>query len=577
MPEIPMRKVAASSFLCIGVSSLLLLSGRPASAAWSSDPTVNVPLCTAMRDQLWPAAVSDGAGGAIVAWTDVRGGTDYSYSDIYVQRISRAGVPLWAPNGVPLCTASGDQSDTYLAIVSDGAGGAIVAWNDFRSGTNFQIYAQRINGAGTPLWTPDGVMVCTAPGSQQTPAIATDGVGGAIITWFDFRHANYDIFAQRISSLGARAWADTGVALCLATGFQEYPRLVPDGAGGAVVAWEDQRTGPDFTYSDIYAQRVSATGIPQWTADGVALCVAAGADQAPSLIPDGAGGALVTWFDYRNGDYDIFAQRVSGAGAPQWTPNGVALCLAAGEQANPSIVPDGSGGGIVAWRDYRGGFEYNLYAQRINATGAPQWTTNGEAFCAAAGDQYDPQLLPDGAGGAIATWPDYRSGGDVYTQRISGSGTPQWTADGVPLCTAAGSQNAPAIVSDGAGGAIITWHDNRGAAADIYAQRVKSNGQLADDIVSAPGASALTLELAGPNPARRGALTVSFSLPTAGSASLELLDVAGRRMVALEVGALGAGSHALQIGEGRHWAPGLYLLRLRQGASVRVKRVAILD
>jgi hypothetical protein len=59
---------------------------------------------------------------------------------------------------------------------------------------------------------------------------------------------------------------------------------------------------------------------------------------------------------------------------------------------------------------------------------------------------------------------------------VDASGTPQWTANGVALCTAANNQYTPTIVSDGAGGAIVTWPDLRsGTYLDIYAQRVERN------------------------------------------------------------------------------------------------------
>lgn len=86
----------------------------------------------------------------------------------------------------------------------------------------------------------------------------------------------------------------------------------------------------------------------------------------------------------------------------------------------------------------------------------------------------------------------------------------------------------------------------------------------------------LVLRAVGPNPTRGGALTVCFTLPSGTAASLELLDVAGRRIAAREVGSLGAGQHTLDLGEGQHLAPGLYLVRLTQGANTRVKRVVVL-
>ena len=50
-----------------------------------------------------------------------------------------------------------------------------------------------------------------------------------------------------------------------------------------------------------------------------------------------------------------------------------------------------------------------------------------------------------------------------------------WTTDSTesnPICTAANDQYYPQIISDGSGGAIITWSDNRSGSHDIYAQRV---------------------------------------------------------------------------------------------------------
>jgi hypothetical protein len=154
------------------------------------------------------------------------------------------------------------------------------------------------------------------------------------------------------------------VPLCTATGSQHTPTIVSDGAGGAIVTWCDHRSGND----DIYAQRVSAVGAVQWTADGVALCTATGSQQLPTIVSDGAGGAIVTWFDYRSGNADIYARRASAAGTVQWTANGVALCTATNDQLYPTIVSDGAGGAIVTWYDNRSG-NYDIYAQRVDRFG----------------------------------------------------------------------------------------------------------------------------------------------------------------------------------------------------------------
>jgi hypothetical protein len=452
------------------LATVLAAAPRSAAAAWPHDPTVNVPLCTANGEQALTGILSDGAGGAIVAWTDYRSGTNY---DIYAQRISAAGAVQWPADGVALCTAAGNQSPS-ATLVSDGAGGAIVAWTDYRSGTA-DIYAQRISAAGAVQWTTNGVALCTATGNQVYPTIVSDGAGGAIATWEDIRSGTSDIYVQRISAAGTTQWAANGVTLCTATGTQQSPTITSDGAGGAIVTWQDARSGA----TDIYAQRISASGTVQWTADGVALCTTASAQNYPTIIPDGASGAIVTWMDFRNGaNYDIYAQRILAGGTVQWTANGVALCTATGEQWAPVIATDGAGGAIVTWRDLRSG-NYDIYAQRILAAGTVLWTANGLALCAATGDQMYPKIVSDGVGGAIVVWDDLRSGGnDIYAQRVSATGAAQWVANGLALSTAIGNQQYPVIATDGAGGAIATWIDYRSANFDVYAQRVDRWGYL---------------------------------------------------------------------------------------------------
>jgi hypothetical protein len=92
-----------------------------------------------------------------------------------------------------------------------------------------------------------------------------------------------------------------------------------------------------------------------------------------------------------------------------------------------------------------------------------------------------------------------------------------------------------------------------------------------------PGAeAALALDGVLPNPTREGAFRVRFTLTTSSAATLELLDVSGRRMFVRDVGSLGAGRHELDPTNGRRLTPGIYLVRLRQGATERVTRVTIL-
>ena len=105
-------------------------------------------------------------------------------------------------------------------------------------------------------------------------------------------------------------WVSDGVAVCTAVGNQQYVFTVYHGAGGAIVAWSDYRTGT----ADIYVQRLSASGAPLWTANGVAICAAAANQIVNAVISDGVGGASapdasaasMTWASAQSAAVEIF-------------------------------------------------------------------------------------------------------------------------------------------------------------------------------------------------------------------------------------------------------------------------------
>jgi hypothetical protein len=442
-------------------------------AQWSHNPPENNPICQNDTIQYPPVMVGDGHGGAIIAWEDTRAGN----GDIYAQRIDSSGTTRWTTDGIVVSNAAADQGNPK--IVSDGSGGAIIVWPDYRN-VNGDIYAQRIDSLGVARWTANGVPICTNANNQYAPGMSADGSGGAIIAWQDDRNGLLDIYAQKVNASGVVQWTANGIAISAATSDQYGPVITGDGSGGAVIAWTDTRNG-GFN-NDIYAQRVNGSGLVQWTVNGIGVCLEAHEQDNPLIVGDGAGGAILAWNDFRNGvDYDIYAQKLSGSGATLGVPDGTVICYATNSQYLTSMIEDGSGGAFLAWYDLRSGVAYNIYAQKVSSAGITEWTTNGSAVSTGTANQYTPVATRDGAGGIIVSWEDTRNGldGDIYAQRLDAFGSPRWKTLGVQVSTADNDQAYPRISSDGGGGAIVTWEDFRPAlVADIYAQKVDSLGYL---------------------------------------------------------------------------------------------------
>src|SRR5262245_16066379 len=176
-------------------ASWLLLIAPMARASWPEKGSSGLPVCTAPGDQEETQIVPDGAGGTIVVWQDSRAGA----TDVYAQHILASGQldPVWPGQGLPVCTAPGDQKS--LGLVADGAGGALITWCDSRSGSKSQLYAHHFlkSGGLDPAWPHDGRVVTPSGDSQSEPVLLSDGRGGAIVVWQSLRKGvGTDIYAQ---------------------------------------------------------------------------------------------------------------------------------------------------------------------------------------------------------------------------------------------------------------------------------------------------------------------------------------------------------------------------------------------
>ena len=68
----------------------------------------------------------------------------------------------------------------------------------------------------TPQWSTDpsnNNAVCNFSGSQTNVQLVADGTGGYIAVWEDTRNSSTDIYAQRINATGTQVWAVDGIPI----------------------------------------------------------------------------------------------------------------------------------------------------------------------------------------------------------------------------------------------------------------------------------------------------------------------------------------------------------------------------
>jgi len=113
--------------------------------------------------------------------------------------------------------------------------------------------------------------------------------------------------------------------------------------------------------------------------------------------------------------------------------------------------------------------------------------------------------------------------------------------------------------------------------AEQFADASDANFELVDESTLAVGDGTPRFALLGawPNPARQD-LTVSFALPSGeASGTLDLIDLAGRRVASRDLAGFSAGRHQVTLLDRRALTPGVYMLRLTRGGEVRSMKVAV--
>jgi hypothetical protein len=463
-------------------SALLVLAvflwSSPAMSVWSHDPTENNVVCDMPGMHYGLNTVSDGGGGAVLIWQDWR---DFPDADVYAQRIDASGNLVWPAEGLPVCTLSAFAGNPD--IDRDGQGGFVVAWDDDRSMPGRkEIYAQRITIDGAALWGPGGVALSTSEDYNQVPIAVGDGSGGIYAVWGEeinyaardegVIYAGNALHAQHAGSTGDTLWGPGGIVVSGAGEFVMERCAASDGQGGLLVVWTAGGTA--------FAQRFNPEGEPQWTPGNVTVIEPPEPIFWVAVVSDGSGGAIVVLQTDYSGSSDIYAQRIDVWGNIRWTTAGVAVCLADGEQSQPVVASDGSGGAHIAWVDRRGGYYPDIYAQHVDALGQVVWAADGIQISTAPDEDDSPEVQADGVGGAVIAWQSgLLSYSDIRAQRVDASGNLLWPGGGVMVSAAPGDQRSPHLATDGAGGVVVAWLDARiESLTCIYAQRVERNGFL---------------------------------------------------------------------------------------------------
>ena len=343
-------------------------------------------------------------GSYVVVWRD-SSGADGDVAGIFMQRFDASGAAVGSETLVNTTIAN---QQIRPAIAMDDAGNFVVVWQSWSQDRNntYGVYAQRFDSGGNALGG-EFLVNTTVNGDQSDAAVAMDSAGNFVVAWMGNGSGDADgIFVQRFDAAGNAVGSETRVN-DLTTGEQADPAIALADDGSFVVVWDD-------TGGPVWARQFDAAGSPVAASFQVNTTTAATEFQRANVAMDASGNFTVIW----DGDFRIWAQQYTAAGSP--VGGEFHLDEGGGDPYLADIAMADDGSFVATWRNEHG--DSNLAAvmvRQFDAAGAPlggEFVGNETQL----GNQMNPAIGLDGSGGFIISW-DGQGAADsagVYSRRF---------------------------------------------------------------------------------------------------------------------------------------------------------------
>lgn len=363
---------------------------------WPASVRVNDDTGTTQQDR--PAVSFGPDGAAYLIWDDYRPGTQ---ADIYFSR-RNPSTGVWSANQkVNNDTNLRTQWNADIAV--DGSNNAYAVWQDDRNGNRCCdtdiFYSKRSASTGT--WSANVRVNNDTQGTpaQANPAIAVNASGAATAVWIDFRSNQINIYSSRLAA-GATTWGPN-IRVTPTTGsvFTPDVALAPDGTAYAV--W---KIG-SLIYSSTLPSGSSTWTTPIRVGDAATKFAV---ESSPAVAVDGSGNVLAAWVDSPV-TLPAPAVRITRrvAGASVWGPSS-AINDEAADPIELGLGLAGDGRAFVAWQDARGS-SYDIWGTEYRpSTGA--WTPAAIVSDDAGATAQTSPAVAVSASSIVVAWRDSRTG-----------------------------------------------------------------------------------------------------------------------------------------------------------------------
>ncbi len=281
--------------------------------------------------------------------------------NIYIKSYDQNGNLLWGVKRIN--TESGDQDQTYPRIaLTENFGNATttIVWQDYRN-SNWDIYAQSFDKNGNKLWVND-LLISASSSNEYRPVIAFDNQDNFIVAWTSATGTISNVYAQKFDLNGNKIWSENKKLSSSST--KEYYPQIAVSDNDFYLVW----TELDSTET-VYLSKYNASGTREWIRKANRDDVS-GRRYDGNLMVKGSY-VYVSWTDERNGNQDIYLQKYSFDGNPEYDEDlKLNIETGANTQEKSTLFFNSAGKTLSAWQDNRNGV-FDIYATEFVSPGTP--------------------------------------------------------------------------------------------------------------------------------------------------------------------------------------------------------------
>lgn len=450
--------------------------GAPLCAQWPTNPAANFALADFTGEQTLTKVATTSDGGAWLGWFDQRSG---GYA-VYVQRVDAAGVEQFAHGGILVSNNPQSTSLVDWDLICDSLDFCVLAFTDTRAGGDLDCYAYRIAPNGAQVWGANGVPLSNNGDYEPNPRICEASDGDFVFTWANT--ALHTIQVQRLDPAGNPQFAGDGIAIPGDAGANPgFVRIAAADNGNVILSWV--RTTAFSGNKHVHMQKVDTLGNQVWNG-GTRIAVFDSGSvpiaHEPRLLADGAGGAICAWHFAAGSLFSVRVQHVLANGTEDYAHNGTDVSTSANSKFEPAIVwQPALPAVLVSWNERNvGQTMWGIFAQRIDAGGTLGWGPTGVQLRAIDTiEKFAPVAAPFGSFGITTAVLETSLGlqqRQVTLFGLDGTGAPLFVPHAAS--TVPSDKLRLALATTPSGTSVLAWTDRRSDGGDVYLHAADASG-----------------------------------------------------------------------------------------------------